>query len=217
MENKYHRNIVGWEEILKNLPKSYKKWFAEEKKFFRKYIKKDSNVLEIGCGNGRSLIDILKITKNITGIDNDKLAVEHTKNNLKNILQSKIILADGKNLPFEDESFDFVTCIGTFANLGKDKYAILSEMKRVLKYHGDIIISVYSEKAFPERIKIYRKNKFNIKEVKKDGTVIFKGKKDIISEQFSKEDLADIFNKAKLKINVIKDAGIGYICMLSKQ
>ncbi len=40
------RNIVFWENLLANLPESYKKWFEEEKKYFQKTITPDAHVLE---------------------------------------------------------------------------------------------------------------------------------------------------------------------------
>ena len=120
--NKKKVNIVGWEEALRNPPDSYKEWFAEEKRYILQNIEKGSKVLEVGCGDGRSIKDVLEVTKDITGIDNDPTAIELAKENLKNYRGIKLILADGKNMPFGDEIFDYVTCIGTFANFGTDKY-----------------------------------------------------------------------------------------------
>ena len=210
-------NIVGWEEALKNQPKSYKKWFTKEKEYLIKNIKKNSKVLEVGSGNGRSIVDILEITKDITGIDNDETAIMHSRENLKDYPNVKLILAEGKELPFIEETFDYITCIGTFANFGEDKYKILAEMKRVLKEKGKIIISVYSDKAFEERLKLYKKLKFEIKEIKNNGTVIFSDPNtEGISEQFSKKQLEEIAKKVGLKIEDITDAGIGYLYTLAK-
>lgn len=36
------------------------------------------------------------------------------------------------------------------------------------------------------------------------------------SEQFSKEELVEIFNHTKLKVDKILKSGIGYMCLLSK-
>ena len=90
-------------------------------------------------------------------------------------------------------------------------------MKRVVKNKGLIIISVYSENAFEERMKLYKKIKTPIKEIK--GTTILFDQEvegDNMSEQFSKEELIEIFNKCKLKPLEIKKFGIGYICKLTK-
>ncbi len=210
------RNIIYWEQLLQDAPPSYVKWFDAEKQFFREHVKKDTVVLEVGCGDGRSLKDLLPITKNLTGIDNDPIAVKHAKKNFKQYQTVKIFLAEGERLPFDNESFDVLTCMGTFANFGGKKHQVLSEMKRVLKNDGCIIISVFSENALQERMKMYHKlAEEDIKEVRKDGTVIFQD--GTISEQFSRNQLTSIFDRAGLRIDAIQDAGIGYICKLSKK
>ena len=66
-------------------------------------------------------------------------------------------------------------------------------MKRVLKKEGRIIISVYSDKALDERLNLYRKLKFKIKEVRKNGAVIFDDPlSEGISEQFSRNQIKEI-------------------------
>ncbi|MBU4070341.1 MAG: class I SAM-dependent methyltransferase [Nanoarchaeota archaeon] len=212
------KNIEYWEKILKNPPNSYKKWFEKEKKYLQKNITKNSKVLEVGCGEGRSLKDILPLTKNITGIDYDKKAVNDAKKNFKDFPKIKILKADAHKLPFKNKSFDFVICMTTFANFGNKKYIVLKEMNRVLKDKGFIIISVFSEDALKERMKVYKKHKVKIKKIN-NGKVIFdKSEKmlDYISEQFSKNELKKIFNKTNLKIIEIKKIGIAYICKLKK-
>lgn len=102
-------------------------------------------MLEVGCGDGRSISDILSITKNIVGIDHDNKAVTDARNNLSRYPTVKILKADGTNLPFKNEEFDSVICMTTFANFADKKIIILNEMKRILKKSGKIIISVFSE------------------------------------------------------------------------
>jgi len=210
-------NMEYWGELIKAAPEAYKEWFQGEKEFFKRVIKKDSTVLEVGCGDGRSLKDILPITENLTGLDHDDLAISQAKDIFKNYPKVKIIKGEATNLPFEDKSFDYTTCIGTFANLADKKFQVLEEMKRVTKNNGKIVISVYSEKALPTRKKIYKRLNSPILEIKDNGTVIFdESIGDNISEQFSREQLREIFKKAKLKVEEINEVGMAYICLLSK-
>lgn len=216
MKNLNTYDIWVWKKVFENLPLSYKKWFNEEKKYLRKNITKNSKVLEVGCGDGRSLKDIISLTKNLTGIDHDPQAINKTKIFFRNYPNIRIIQADAVKLPFDNKSFDFVICMTTFANFGNKKYKVISEMKRVLKDEGIIIVSVFSENAFNERMKVYKKVKFPLKRIV--GTkVMFDDKYgEGISEQFSKEELRKIFAKAKLKIVEIKKLNIAYICKLKK-
>ena len=209
-------NVDYWTELLANMPQSFKDWFSEEKKYLQKIITPDAKVLDVGCGDGRSVFDIISITKNDVGIDHDEKTISSAKNNFSRYPSVKFIKMDATNLSFDDESFDFIICMGTFANFAKDKFVVLKEMKRVLKKSGKIIISVYSEDAFAERIKIYKASRVKIKEIK-DGTVVFdESLGDNISEQFSKKQLEDIFSRAYLHIEDITKLNIAYLCTLTK-
>ena len=210
------KNIDFWQKMLKDMPNSYKKWLKEERKYLSEHITKDSKVLEVGCGDGRSIKDIINITTHVIGIDHDEKAVADSQNNFKDYPSIKILKARAEDLPFENKEFDFVTCMATFANFADSKQKVLSEMKRVLKDDGFIIISVFSEDAFEERMKMYKKVNAPIKEIK--GTTLIFGEKsgDIISEQFSKEQLLDIFGKSGLNVVDIRKKGIAYLCKLKK-
>jgi demethylmenaquinone methyltransferase / 2-methoxy-6-polyprenyl-1,4-benzoquinol methylase len=209
-------DIEMWQNVLRNLPVSYIRWFEEEKRYLVSNITKDSKVLEVGMGDGRSLNDIIETTKNITGIDHDLEAVEKTKKLFERYPNIKIIGAEADNLPFEDRTFDFVICMTTFANFGDNKLKILNEMKRVLKNDGNIIISVFSEKAFDDRMRVYKKVNCQILEI--NGTTVkYKSKYgNETSEQFSEKQLRDIFEKSKLNVLEIKKLDISYIVKLKK-
>ncbi|MEK6932256.1 MAG: class I SAM-dependent methyltransferase [Nanoarchaeota archaeon] len=69
-------DIMIWEEVLKSLPGSCKNWFKKERAYLRKNITKNARVLDVGCGEGRSLKDISGLTKNLTGVDHDPQAIK---------------------------------------------------------------------------------------------------------------------------------------------
>ena len=105
----------------------------------------------------------------------------------------------------------------TFANFDDKKYRVLSQMKRVLKDDGKIIISVFSEDALKERLKVYKKVGAKIKSMnEKTGKIVFADAENNVSEQFSKKELRQIFKKARLNIIEIKKLNIAYISKLRK-
>ena len=210
------KNIDYWEEALKNAPVPYRQWFREEKQLLQTVITLDSTVLDVGCGNGRSIFDILSITEHIVGIDHDEKAVLDAKNQLGDYPTVKIIKAEATAMPSESDVFDFVICMGTFANFADKKMAVLGEMSRVLKPSGKIIISVYSEDAFDARMALYRSTDAKIKSVSGTTVVFDESFGDNISEQFSEQELMGIFAQAKLEAVSIVKVGIGYLCILSK-
>ena len=207
--------INYWRDALQNLSEPYKKWLNEEANILKKYIKNGAKVLDIGCGDGRILKLLATRTKNQIGIDHDINVVKHAIKKIDDI-PIKIIFGEGINLPFENESFDNVLCLGTFANLDYERLKVLNEMKRVLKKDGLMIISSYSEDALEERLKLYDKTGSRIKEKNENGKIIFEDGVDNISEQFSREQLESMFSEVGLKIKEIKKIGIGYVCVLLK-
>jgi len=211
-----NKNIDYWDRVIRESPVVYKKSLDEEERYLIKNIKKDSKILEVGCGTGRSLRQIIHLARSITAIDHDKKAIEKARRNFKNYQNVRILLADAKRLPFKNNSFDTVICMTTFSNFGDYKIKILNEMCRVVKDNGMVIISMYGDNAFNERMKIYKKFKAPIKKFK--GTTVYFDEKvgDNVSEQFSKKQLIKIFNKTKLKIIEIKRTGIFYVCKLKK-
>lgn len=109
------------------------------------FINEKSNVLEIGCTNGFSSIEINKITKcNIIGIDINKNSISNAieKIKLNSLDENKIKFEYGnaENLSkFSDNTFDLIIC-GNAISFMNDKSKVLNELIRILKPNGFISI-----------------------------------------------------------------------------
>ncbi len=99
-------------------------------------------LLDVGCGQGhwtRIVSQFLRKGSNVTAVDSDpKWGKENEQ--LKDIFAAKGIgfqmkEADVLNLPFEDNSFDAVTCQTVLIHI-QNPLEALKEMKRVLKPNG---------------------------------------------------------------------------------
>lgn len=88
------------------------------------------SILDIGCGKGFLLHDFRELIPGITvvGIEISSYAIEHTMEDVKPFC----ILANTKELPFLDKSFDLVLSINTAHNLKVDDCCqAIWEMERV--------------------------------------------------------------------------------------
>ncbi|MBT3292680.1 class I SAM-dependent methyltransferase [Candidatus Peregrinibacteria bacterium] len=110
----------------------------------RDRISKGSKVLDIGCGNGR-LFPFLRDEFNVsyTGMDNSKELIEIAK---KRYPEASFEVADALALPYEDETFDFVTSFAVLhhipGELNRQKF--VEEITRVLKPNGKALITVWN-------------------------------------------------------------------------
>lgn len=111
--------------------------------FLLQYINfnKNPKILEIACNNGVNLITLSKKYKNSTfiGVDLDKKAIEeaNTKKKIANLNNCTFLQANAFNLPFEDESFDYIINEAMLTMLPFEiKEKVLKEVFRVLKKDG---------------------------------------------------------------------------------
>lgn len=108
------------------------------------FINENSKVLEIGCTNGFSSIEINKLINcNVIGIDINKNSVENANKKItENGLDSQKIsfeYGNAEDLRFKDNEFDLIIC-GNAMSFVTNKIKAIDELKRVLKPNGFISI-----------------------------------------------------------------------------
>jgi len=118
-------------------------WFSFLNKQIAKIVnpKVNSSLLDVGCGWGLLLTHLSASGRNLKlyGIDISPLMVSTAKSAFKNVKNVEILEGSADNLPYEDNMFDYVTCILSFHH-HPDSLKSLKEMHRVLKPHGKLIL-----------------------------------------------------------------------------
>ena len=103
-----------------------------------------SSVLDVGCGKGFMMYDMVKLIPEIQvkGIDISEYAIQNTIDSIENFVQ----IANAKELPFEDNSFDVVISINTVHNLNREECGkALQEIERVSRGRSFITVDAYHD------------------------------------------------------------------------
>lgn len=94
-------------------------------------------LLDVGCGNGNLFNCIPDKRYELYGVDFAENMISEAKINCGE--KAAFFTADAERLPFEDNTFDIVTCNASFHHYIHPN-AVLREMHRVLKKGGTLII-----------------------------------------------------------------------------
>jgi ubiquinone/menaquinone biosynthesis C-methylase UbiE len=124
-ERKYgyggYKFIPGrWKPVAQDLIKTYN-------------LKADSKVLDIGCGKGFLIYEMLQIEPklDIIGFDISDYAIANSKEEIKELIS---VGNAEKKFPYLDKSFDLVISLGSLHNLSLEELSFsLKEITRVSK------------------------------------------------------------------------------------
>lgn len=129
----YDRNAALYDKILSPVEKTLSKW--------RRRLLKDAQgeILEIGIGTGKSLLDYPDGVS-ITGIDSSENMLRYARKRAKGYNHiEKLLIMDAENLIFDDNTFDTVVSSCVFCSVDNPVTAF-KEIKRVCKNNGSIYL-----------------------------------------------------------------------------
>ena len=165
--NKYNKDMVDWNYTAPQ----------ETVSVLRKYaLKKNSRILDAGCGTGLVGIELKKYGySNIEGVDFSQSMLDLVPQNIYQKIE-KIDL--NKPLKFKHNIYNVVMCVGTFT-YGHVKPHALDEIIRITKNKGIICFTVnegiHEEYGFDEKIKELTNNKsWNVRELFKSNYITTK-------------------------------------------
>ena len=155
--NKYNKDMIDWNYTAPQETVSVLKKYA---------LKKNSKILDAGCGTGLVGIELKKYGySNIDGVDFS----QNMLNLVPQGIYKKIEKVDlNKLLKFKNNTYDVVMCVGTFT-YGHVMPKALDELIRITKNKGLICFTInegiYEEYGFDNKIKELSSNKsWNVKE-----------------------------------------------------
>ncbi|MFU0768215.1 demethylmenaquinone methyltransferase [Staphylococcus pasteuri] len=154
--------------VFQNISKKYDRLnniiSFEQHKVWRKHVmkemsvKKGSKALDVCCGTADWTIALSKAVGpegEVTGIDFSENMLEVGREKTSNMDNINLVHGDAMNLPFDDNSFDYVT-IGFGLRNVPDYLGALKEMNRVLKPGGMVVCLETSQPTLPVFKQVYR-------------------------------------------------------------
>ncbi|KJV30921.1 class I SAM-dependent methyltransferase [Luteibacter yeojuensis] len=110
------------------------------------------DVLDVACGTGAWLGHFLRMgAKSISGIDLSAKAIEAAQ---RTYPLGNLRVGAAEILPFDDATFDVVTCMGSLEHF-LDKPAALREMMRVAKPGAEFLLLVPNAGFLTRRLRLY--------------------------------------------------------------
>jgi len=114
-----------------------------------------SDVLEVGCGTGTLLADMVEQGYRCAAIDQSPAMLAATRDELRHrrlpLDETPVVQASAQRLPFADAAFDSV--VSTFPTDYIYDPATLREIRRVLRPHGRLVI-VLGATLLPTRLAV---------------------------------------------------------------
>ena len=128
------------------------RWASVAERFRDYYsLTAESSVLDVGCAKGFMLYDFMQVIPGIkvAGIDISQYAIDHAMYSVKPFVR----VANAKELPFPDKSFDLVISITTIHNLPLEECKqALREVMRVSRKHAFVTLDSYHNEVERDRM-----------------------------------------------------------------
>jgi SAM-dependent methyltransferase len=108
----------------------------------------NGRVLDVGCCPGVMTREILDAGCEFWGVDGSPRMIAAGRRRFSGLARAHFAVADAVALPFADETFDGVLCIGVIDRVPRPE-AVIAELGRVLKPRGTLVM------AFPNLLSPY--------------------------------------------------------------
>ena len=199
----------------KNTKKHRMVEMKEYAKEVARHIQDGSSVLEVASGPGYLAIELAKLGRfRIIGLDISKDFVEIAQRNAKDArVEVEFRRASVADIPFPDNTFDFIICTAAFKNF-KEPFRALSEMYRVLRSGGTALIIDMNRNASDQQIEEYTENMGAKGGDKLFMKLIFKHF--LRNGAYIKDEFIDLISKTAFKEFDIKEEAIGFHVYLTK-
>lgn len=139
-------------------PSRIRRYLRAEVEFVLKHVPPGGQVLDLGCGYGRIMPQLLKKAARVVGIDTSQVSLAMARDFLRGGEGCALAAMDAARLGFAPASFDAVICVqnglSAFHVPPRD---VLREALRVVRPGGRVLASTYADAFWEDRLDWFRR------------------------------------------------------------
>jgi SAM-dependent methyltransferase len=141
-----------------------------------------SRVLELGCGNGKTLFAMIQRGWDVTAIDFAPRAVMSCRGIVAGASRGHIMVADARFPPFRNTSFDAAFALHVIGHMHEtDRKRIIGKLQHLLKPGGILLFSEFSV------------NDFRFGKGDETDPATFRRGPGIVTHYFTQDEVIDLF------------------------
>lgn len=182
-----------------------------------KKLSHDLDVLEVGCGFGRLVEELSKISKNVIGIDFSETQLSEARKKVGHLPNVELHNMHAEQLGFPNDTFDVVVCLNSsLGNMPGIETEVVKEMVRVAKPGGLIVVHVFANTPALKEAQFANYRRLNLVNIQDHGDAVVTDE-GFYSRRFSKQDLEELFAGAGLAPTIVQETLGSFLVEARKQ
>jgi SAM-dependent methyltransferase len=154
--NSYYQSAlsgVRLRQCYELAPPRVQQYLAAEVEFVMRHVHITDCVLELGCGYGRVLAEVVRKVRSAVGIDNCVESLRMAGPVMGSAAPCSLAVMDAVHLGLRDGQFDVVLCVQNGVGVFEvEPLALVGEALRVTRSGGRILFSSYSDRFWDHRL-----------------------------------------------------------------
>lgn len=221
--NQYYTDTLSagnLERCYEIAPPRILQYFDAEIDFVASSLEHSDRVLEMGCGYGRVLPRLQKVTSNVVGVDTSLGSLLYGRTMFLESPSIQLAQMDAGITAIRDDSFDVVVCIQNGISAFKvDPIVLVGESLRIAIRGGKCLFSTYSDKIWEERLRWFQLQAEEklLGEIDwnktKRGTIVCED--GFVATTFSEDDFLRIASKLEVSSEIIEVDSSSLFCIFS--
>lgn len=154
-EELYRKVAFGSAKPSNDYIEQQKKRGAGVLSYVSKFVQKPGRMLDLGCASGATMLSWIESGWKCKGVDPHRASVDTAVNDMS----LDVYVGAGESLPFDDDSFDLILCLGPHEH-AYDLNRMFNETIRTLSDGGLLLIRWRSADIFGSPLEYYNHNHY---------------------------------------------------------